>query len=213
MQIFFDLDGTLIDVSERNYRVYKEVTALFRGTPLPKEKYWEFKRKKTKWPVLLPLSGLAADIEPVYLAEFIQKIEEPEYLKLDMLYLGALDAVDELARKNECYIVSLRRNHDNLLRQIEWLHLAPHFTMILSGHSEGDGYDVKTQLIKEELREKEGIIIGDTEADIIAGQTLGIVTVALTSGIRDAEFLTELKPDHIVAGIGDVVPLLQDKNG
>ena len=205
MKVFCDLDGTLIDVSVRNYRVYTEVVELFGGQPLDKDIYWDLKRRKTKWPELLPMSELLPDIEKQFLDEFIKKIESPDYLKLDTLFPGALDALDSIAHTHECYLVSLRRNRRNLLEELAWLQLAPHFKSVLTGHSESDGYDVKIALIKEVLGDDRGVIIGDTEADIVTGKELGMHTVAVTSGIRDEQFLNALHPDYTATGIVEAV--------
>ena len=40
-------------------------------------------------------------------------------------------------------------------------------------------------------------MIGDTEADIVAGQTLGIPTIALTCGIRSHYALKKCNPTRI----------------
>jgi len=206
-KVFLDLDGTLLDVSERNYTVYREVTLALGGQPMDKTTYWELKRKKTKWPVLLPKSGLDPAIEPEFLGKFIPLIESPDYLKLDRIHPEALAVVAALADRSACYLVSLRRNETNLLKELEWLELRPHFTKVLSGHSESDGYDKKIELIKNELGEDKGVIIGDTEADIVTGKQLGLTTIAVTSGIRDEQFLRALEPDYMVKHIGQVLDL------
>jgi phosphoglycolate phosphatase len=207
MKIFFDLDGTLIDVSLRNYTVYSEVTKNFHGEPLDRSIYWDLKRKKTKWPELLMLSKLLPTLESTYLASFITKIEDINYLKLDTLFPDSLQTLGLLSAAHECYLVSLRRNHRSLLEELSWLQLTPHFTKILSGHSESDGYDVKTQLIQKELDGEPGMIVGDTEADVVTGKELNLKTVALTSGIRDEQFLAALKPDYLLPTIGKLTAL------
>jgi len=212
MKIFCDLDGTLIDVSARNYRVYAENTTAFGGHPLQRAAYWDLKRKKTKWDQLLPLSGLPIDIQQQFLDEFIKKIESPDYLKLDTLFPAALAALDMLSAEHECYLVSLRRNRENLLLELEWLNLAPHFKQILTGHSESDGYDVKIALIKDRLGDDKGVIIGDTEADIVTGKELGLTTVAVKSGIRDEQFLAALNPDHLLNDISELGSLALFQN-
>jgi phosphoglycolate phosphatase-like HAD superfamily hydrolase len=88
------------------------------------------------------------------------------------------------------------------LWELDYLGLTPHFAEILTGHSETDGYDVKIELIKEKLGNDEGLIIGDTEADIIAGKQLGLQTFAVTSGIRDRAFLEAIEPDHVLDSVG-----------
>lgn len=208
LNIFFDLDGTLIDVSLRNYKVYSEVTRKFGGKPLERSIYWNLKRKKTKWPELLPMSKLPINIEEDYLSQFISKIEAPEYLKLDTLFPDTISVLRSLSAQYECYLVSLRRNEQNLLRELDDLGVRKYFVQILSGHSETDGYDKKIEIIGEVLKGALGVIIGDTEADVIAGKTLGIKTIALSSGIREEKFLAALKPDYLVAEIKNVAELL-----
>jgi phosphoglycolate phosphatase len=206
-KVFFDLDGTLLDVSERNYRVYQIVTREFGGTPLDKDTYWELKRRKTKWPGLLPKSKLDPSVEQEFLARFIPLIESPEFLRLDRIHPAALATVAAISHRRSSYLVSLRRNETALLQELDWLGLGSSFTKVLSGHSESDGYDKKIELIASEIGADEGVIIGDTEADIVSGKELGLVTVAVTSGIRDEQFLAVLKPDYVVKHIGEVLNL------
>jgi phosphoglycolate phosphatase len=209
LKVFFDLDGTLLDTSERNYRVYSKVTEEFGGIPLDKKTYWGLKRKKTKWPELLPLSKLPADIETDFLQKFIPLIEHPDYLRFDVLQPGALDVLRATTAKHECRVVSLRRNEANLRGQLNKLQIAQYFTEILSGHSESDGFDKKLELVGKriDLEKERGVIVGDTEADIITGQKLGMITIALTSGIRDAQFLENLHPDYIIEHLDDMLML------
>jgi phosphoglycolate phosphatase len=208
MKIFCDLDGTLIDIAPRHYRVYLETVGIFGGAALPQEQYWDLKRKKTKWPELLRLSRLEPSMEAQFLESFIQKIESIEYLKADQLFPGALETIERLSQQHQCYLVSLRRKYENLLAQLDWLKLSPHFTKVLSGHSESDGYDKKVELIQGELKGSRGAIIGDTEADIVTGKELGLMTLALTSGIRDEQFLVRLEPDYLLKGITEVADLI-----
>ena len=50
-------------------------------------------------------------------------------------------------------------------------------------------------------------MVGDTEADILAAQRVGIPAIAVLSGIRDREQLERYQPDYIVenlAAAGDL---------
>lgn len=208
MKIFCDLDGTLIDVSARHYKVYMDTITELGGAPIPKDVYWDLKRRKTKWPVLLEMSGVSPDNEKDFLDRFIVKIEDPEYLRIDTVLPGVVKALDAFHTLGDCYLVTLRRNRQNVLWELNYLGLTSHFTEILTGHSETDGYDVKIELMRKKLGSSEGVMIGDTEADVISGKELGMQTFAVTSGIRDKEFLLELAPDHIVAGVTEVGTLL-----
>ena len=48
-----------------------------------------------------------------------------------------------------------------------------------------------------------GMIIGDTEADIITGKNLGLYSIGVLSGIRSEDFLKKLNPDLIIKSIKD----------
>ncbi len=204
MKIFFDLDGTLIDASKRHHGVYTDVVTELGGSPLQQSEYWDLKRSKSDWEIILPKSNISADQKNLFLARFIPKIEAIDYLKSDTLFPGAVDTIEKLSQKHTCYLVSLRRNHEHLLAEIGWLNLTPHFSKILSGHSETDGSDVKSAIIKAELGDNKGLIIGDTEADILTGKLLNLTTVAVLSGIRNREFLESLKPDYLLKDVTEL---------
>ena len=44
-------------------------------------------------------------------------------------------------------------------------------------------------------------MIGDTEADIMAGQALGVDTVAVTCGIRSHSYLKAFQPTHLISDL------------
>lgn len=208
MKLFCDFDGTLIDVSARHHGVYAEVTAEFGGRYLDQRVYWNLKRNGVGWADILIKSGLSGDVVEPYLKRFRDRIEQPRYLKLDRPIAGALETIDRLAKTYGCYLVSLRRRGDNLRSQLEWLGLAPYFIEILSGHSESDGVDVKIRLVRQALGDDGGVIVGDTETDIVTGRTLGLTTIAVSSGLRTRTLLDELRPDHVAGTIAELPSLL-----
>lgn len=210
MKFFCDLDGTLIDVSQRHYSVYREITTKFGGNPLSQDIYWDLKRNKVKWSKLLPLSDLSINVKDEYLKAFILKIEDPLNLKIDRLFPGVKEILSSIINFSDIYLVSLRRNRLNLIKEVDDLGLSAYFTDILSGHSENDGFDVKIELIKDKLGKDSGVIIGDTEADIITGKKLNLLTIAVTSGIRSTSFLKELNPDFLISSVADVQDLIKN---
>jgi phosphoglycolate phosphatase len=211
LKIFFDLDGTLIDVSVRHHKVYSELVMSYGGTSLPQSTYWDLKRNKITWPEILEKSGLSSTLVPAFLNSFINIIESPDYLKLDVLFSDTIPTLQTLALQNDCFLVSLRRNHENFVAEISWLGLDKFFNKVLTGHSENDGYDKKIELISEVLEKgEEALIVGDTEADIITGKNLGLKTVAVLSGIRDREILESLEPDFIINDIRDLIKIVTD---
>lgn len=206
--VFFDLDGTLVDVAPRHYRVYTELMEKYNGVALPQAEYWDLKRKKLKWPELLPMSGVSVDQLRPFLEDFIKRIEDPSYLGRDKLFPGAAELLKDVSSRHRCYLVSLRRQPENLKQQIEALGVSQCFTGILSGHSETDGYDVKIRLITEAVGQSKGLMVGDTEADMVTAKKLGFTSVAVVSGLRHRQFLAELEPDYIFDSVADLRQLL-----
>jgi phosphoglycolate phosphatase-like HAD superfamily hydrolase len=115
MKIFFDLDGTLVDISLRHYTVYRNCVAKFGGEQLDKTTYWDEKRKNTKWASLLKMSSIDKSLENDFLAVFIDLIEQPNNLVLDTLFAKSKEILEQLGKDNDIYLVSLRRSHKNLI--------------------------------------------------------------------------------------------------
>lgn len=203
----FDLDGTLIDVSERHWRVYKAVTETFQGNPLDKSTYWGLKRAKTDWPSILAKSGINAGKLQDYLKRFIELIEQPRYLKLDQLFPFTNDVLNSLGGY-ELFLVSLRRHEDRLVDELRWLGLYERFSKVITGHTEGEGYELKVTMLKQLIGNEHAIVIGDTEADVRAAQAVGATSVAVLSGIRDGAYLRSLRPDHVIISIVELTNII-----
>ena len=106
IQIFFDLDGTLIDCSKRNYFVYNNVVEKLRGIPLSFASYWELKRDRIDTSNILIKSDLAQRFHQRYSSEFIKLIESPKALKLDKCFSYTITILKELRRHNfDLYLV------------------------------------------------------------------------------------------------------------
>jgi phosphoglycolate phosphatase len=58
---------------------------------------------------------------------------------------------------------------------------------------------------------KGAYMVGDTEADIMAGQALGIDTMALTCGIRSSNYLQDFRPTHMMPDLWAVAQQLQQQ--
>ena len=166
------------------------------------------KRTNVSWDKLLPLSGLSIDEKDAYLKLFIDRIESQEELGADELFKDSLRVLEQLrANDNKLYLLSLRRNADALDWQIEHLGIQHLFEKILSGHSDTKEGTLlkKADIVRQTVdNPSEVVIIGDTEADVAAAQQLSATSIALLSGIRNEEFLSAMRPNYLVDGIGDV---------
>jgi len=60
---------------------------------------------------------------------------------------------------------------------------------------------------------KEAVVVGDSEMDIKPSKELGVSVVAVTTGVRDAEFLKSLSPDYLIYNLYEVVEIVERING
>jgi HAD superfamily hydrolase (TIGR01509 family) len=60
---------------------------------------------------------------------------------------------------------------------------------------------------------KEAVVVGDSEMDIKPSKELGVRVVAVTTGVRDMEFLKSLNPDYLIDNLYEVVEIVERLSG
>ncbi len=81
MNIVFDLDGTLIDSSERMYRLFQTIVP---ESQLTKETYWALKRDKVSHKQLIERLFPQYDFDS-FNSLWLNEIEKNKYLRLDKI--------------------------------------------------------------------------------------------------------------------------------
>ena len=203
---FLDLDGPILDVSLRHYRVYADSTASLGGTPISQAAFWSAKRLKTPDHELLGLSGLPAK-NAAYQTLKLQGIETPSYLAHDRLQPQTKESLRQIALRYRLVLVTLRQSRSALQNQLAALELSPFFASILSGPADRrTGWETKCELIRSAgiVPGPDDFFAGDTETDILAGRALGVTTVAVCNGIREESILRQMSPDLIVLTLADL---------
>ncbi len=200
MTIFFDVDGTLLDVRERYFRSH--LAGLESVKPiLTKEEYWELKQNKTPEKEILARHYPSVDADR-YETLRHPTLEEADFVAADTLLPGVKDLLKKLSSLYPLIIVTLRKHPDVLAEQLRALEIDSYFTHVLSSPSHTLHWETKAALMKPHA-EIGDWIIGDTEADILAGKQLGLITCGVLSGIRTRALLEELSPDHLIASVAD----------
>jgi len=212
--IFFDLDDTLINTSERHYRVYKDILRDYGIQDiLSKEELWNYKRMGKKTLELLP-KNLSEEFIQKFMNEWSKRIENKSYLKYDNLLPASLCVLSILKNKADLILVTLRNNRKNLFWELSNFGLDNYFKEILVDSSVE--LKNKTTLIKDYiggyLKKKKLIIIGDTESDIFTGKELDMLIFSVTYGIRSKEFLMNLKPDFCLDNLSEIPKILKKVN-
>jgi len=212
MNIFFDLDGPILDVSERYFRVHRDIVGQCSGKVMDKTTYWHLKRDHRPLPALLTMTG-GPTSEVAYRAQWFQKIEALEYLQYDTVIPGAKEQLEWLRQGHFLILVTLRQRREHLEVQLKKLKLHRFFAAVFSANPTlAEGWKAKQRLISEsQFLSGDALIVGDTEIDIRAGKSLGLTTVAVLSGIRNRERLAAEGPDLIVEDINALPHIVSGK--
>lgn len=198
-RIFFDLDGPIIDVAPKFYQIYMDIFHKHGQATLSLQEYWELKRNRIPEPEIVQRTASAAFVQP-YIEERLAVIENIEYLATDQVQEGVTNLLRRLQLEYVLTLVTLRNRRQTLNWELEHFQLGQYFEEILTRENNHGDHEIKVRLIRDYCGalHAEGILIGDTEADIRAAQELGLVACGVSFGIRSREYLERLKPDYIV---------------
>jgi len=214
MQLFFDLDGTLLDISEKYYRLYADCVRALGGKPIPKNSYWRLKRAKQATSRILTMSSLSGALVPDYISRFADGIESEQYTSFDRLFSFAIPTLSVLKQHHELYLVCGRKNPDAAMKCIRDAGLEKYFFKVVAGRESEEGIVFKRRVIAKLIKSDNlWATVGDTEDDINCVSGLSGLTVGVLSGLRNIKMLKTLSyPSYIIPDIRDL-PTLLDKIG
>lgn len=221
LTVFCDFDGPIVDVSDRYYHTYQlslatieahyrqdaETQSILHLNQLTKEQFWSMKQERMPDREIAMRSGLQGEQIDAFLQRVSEIVNQPGLLHQDQLQQGVKWALALLhAQGVRLVLVTLRCQEQatQILRSHGIEHL---FSQIWGTHDQNAAYvnlaEQKTQLLENAIAACahtspiSAWMIGDTEADILAGQTMGIPTIALTCGIRSQAYLQRFEPTRI----------------
>lgn len=208
MSVFYiDLDGTLLNIHKRYYKLYLNAVHMSQGNSLSQSKYWSLKRNNICEREIAILSEIG-DVDG-YIDYRNSNIEEPMYLEYDSVISGVYSILGQLKTDNTLILTTLRHDISKALAQLKLFNLIEYFSKVLINGNNVDAhnaYYTKRDLIQSDgdYRQKNSFVIGDTEVDIISGKLLGIKTISVTSGIRGRSYLNSYSPDYIIPSIARI---------
>lgn len=198
--VAFDLDGTLIDVSERDYRIYSDILLKLGYDPITKKEYWPLRRDITDIHHILSLSGLVSDEDvSFFLKERKALMEEWSYLCVDQPFEDVITTFAELSKRFNLIILTKRYNSEGTERQVTELGFAKYAELTIVTESKEEAMSKIDNLVA---------MVGDTENDIAPANNIGIKSIAVTTGIRNAEKLSTFNPSIIVNSLSEVIQFL-----
>src|SRR3989344_5031223 len=200
MTLFIDLDGPILDVSERIYRVYRDILKKKNKKYLSKKDYIRMKREKAPIEKILKKTS-TEDISFQFKKAWEKEVEKPYYLSLDKLSWKIKKALSWLKKNYNLILITHRRYPGRLFKQLKENSIWDFFEeiLIIPAGSYRPKWQLKYKYIKRYRDyDKKSIIIGDGETDILAGKKLKIKTVVIAGGMTSRKILKEHKPDFII---------------
>lgn len=212
-----DLDGPLIDVSDRYYRTYclglTHTRSAFQAEGinldlhlLSKPQFWHLKRERTADTEIALRSGLQLEQVSFFLSRVQHLVNQPTLLQDDLLQPGVRRSLALLQSWGAKLIAVTLRQQTEAEQVLKFHGLDQFFSRIRGSdncHAAYQNYaEHKQQLLADVLTADQVCsertwMIGDTEADVLSGQAIGLSTIALTCGIRSHNYLTRLQPTRI----------------
>src|SRR6516162_7729490 len=118
--VYFDLDGPILDVSEKYYRVHQAILHDVGCPAGDKDEFWSLKRQRIAPTEILARScpNLAAR---AYSQAWLTLIETLEFLRFDTIVPGAVEVLQSLGSRYHLRLVTLRRSPSHLRWELETL--------------------------------------------------------------------------------------------
>lgn len=219
--VFCDFDGPIVDVSERYYQTYRKGLLAIEAQqlekfdtsltlkPLSKQQFWQMKQNRVADIEIAVRSGLPADLFKPFMQQVERIVNHPSLLRWDCLQPAALVALNYFKQRNiRLVLVTLRhpRQVQEFLKAQGLEHLVDEVYGALDANAaHANRVEQKLELLVEAIaqqkaqgyRTQDSWMVGDTEADILAGQATGLSTAALSCGVRSTSYLERLQPSKV----------------
>ncbi len=202
MNIFFDLDGTLLDSRPRLHQLFN---FLVPESTLTFDAYWNYKRAGIGHEKMLEnLFHYSIESIEKFKEAWLYNIEQPQWLALDKLYNGVIEKLEAWSIDNRLYIVTARQFVEPVHNQLNFLSIQYLFTNVFVTEQKIE----KNTLVLGHLGDiikGTGWFIGDTGKDIEAGKALQLKTAAVLTGFRSKDSLLKYTPDIFLESVNDFV--------
>jgi phosphoglycolate phosphatase len=198
MNIFIDLDGTLVDSRRRLYKLFCDLSG---SQKLPFHLYWKYKRvaRSNEW-ILAQILGFDTLRIQAFVRGWLEQIESPEYLALDAPFGFARSVLKDLSSAHALFVLTARRDEHAARAQVDGAGFTPYLTdMLVTGPRRS-----KIELLSARRGQAhpEDLVVGDTELDVQVAEAIGAQSVAVLSGFRCRQHLELFKPDFMYVDLG-----------
>lgn len=187
--VYFDFDGTIVDVFPRYYGVLSSYVEKITDQELDFTLFKTFKRSGMKDHQIVNciIPDIKFDIEE-YLTFKRNELENLDWLYKDTIIGDFNDAYVKLKAKGyKIVLITQRNNKQNLFQQVKLLELVKYFDDIVVVKPRA-GANVKIDYLKEKVC-ADDVIIGDSKVEIEVANKLNISGYFVNTGLFSSEFL------------------------
>ncbi|MEM9818106.1 MAG: HAD hydrolase-like protein [Cyanobacteria bacterium P01_D01_bin.6] len=233
--LFCDFDGPIADVSDRYYYTYclalKATQADYarRQIALPvrrltKAQFWYMKQHRVPDTTIADWSGLSGQQVDDFLSYVPPLVNQSALLHHDQLQPGGKIALTRLRDRGIRIVIVTLRQSAQVLDFLHQYDLATMISQIYGSEDAETAYANRTEHKIAHLQEaiadqnrlgfdtRHSCMVGDTEADVCAGQAVGLPTLALTCGIRSSLHLKGFSPTGVFRDLHTAVAYLTENN-
>lgn len=215
--VMFDLDGTLIDSTEAYFKIIEIAFARLDLLPVSRRVILKaVEGGQINWRLILP-AEMHARIDDIVgkVREVIAHIYPPIFRDDVCLVPGAAEILRQIAGRGlkMGLVTSTDRWHlAEKLRPLRDAGIDELLELIITTDDVGARKPAPDPLI--ECAKRLGVVaakcvyVGDTRLDIMAGKAAGMKTVGVLTGFDDYETLRRERPDAILTGVSDLLPVL-----
>lgn len=223
--VFCDFDGPIVDVSERYYQTYCAGLRAIVGVvershpntnhpdlkiqPLSKSQFWQMKQNRIADIEIAIRSGLPAELFSSFMQQVERLVNHQSLLQWDCLQPAAVKAL-RYFQQHQMRLVLVTLRHPRQVQAILQAHGLTSLVHEIYGALDANAafancVEQKRELLRQAIAQQKAQghltqnswMVGDTEADVLAGQSAGLYTAALSCGTRSEAYLQGLKPDKI----------------
>ncbi len=195
-KLFFDLDGTLLDASDRMYNLFCD---LIPNCNLTKTEYWDLKRNRINHQKILEQYFPNYNFKD-FNENWMRLIEDKRYLLYDKLYYNTVEVLNYLKNNYTIILITARQSEENLIAELDDLNIKKYFDKILVTKQ----IYTKEELLNKNFCTQYDTIISDTGKDIIQGKAANIKTIGISHGFLSKKILEEYNPDLIIDDLNEL---------
>jgi phosphoglycolate phosphatase len=190
---------------------------------LSKPQFWTFKQNRVPDRQIAHWSGLSTPQIDEFLGMVSHIVNHPSLLCYDYLQPTAREGLSMLHQCGGRVVLVTLRPPDQVIdflrsHHLEWaIHDLFGMEATDAAYRNQANHKIERLQTAMNIQQRHGYslrntwMIGDTEADIMAGQTLGIDTVAVTCGIRSRSYLKGFRPTHLLPDLWSAAQKVQQR--